>query len=146
MDSGLYIYYLFEWSNFTFWHNSQWITLPIQSCLVLNSFCANLLLSLIMWLIVSSLAPHNLHFLFCSILSILALIWLVLMALFCAAIRRDSVSLLRSLFLRHFQVFSCEMSLVCRLKCQYSCFSFHFFFKLFLFCWSSCRQHRIWWL
>ena len=55
--------------------------------------CANLLHSLIMWLIVLFLSPHSLHFLFCWVLSILALIWWVLMVLFCAAIRRDSVSL-----------------------------------------------------
>ena len=47
------------------------------------------------------------------------------MALSCAAIRRDSVSLLRFPFLNHIQVFSCEVSLVCWLKC---CFSSHFCF------------------
>ena len=103
--AGLYIYHLFGWSNLNFLHISQWITLPTQSCLVLYS-CDNLLHSLIMWLIVSSLSPHNLHLLFCCVLSILALIWLVLMALFCAAIRRDSVSLLKFPFLKHIQVFS----------------------------------------
>ena len=91
IDPGLCIYHLFVGSNFNFLHNSQWTALPTQSCLILYSFCVNLLYSLIMWLIVSSLSPHNLHLLFCSILSILALIWLVLMALFCAAFRRDSV-------------------------------------------------------
>ena len=35
-----------------------------------------------MWLIVSSLSPHNQHLLFCCLLSILALIWLVLIILF----------------------------------------------------------------
>ena len=74
-----------------FWHNSQYITLPTQSCLLLRSFCANLLSSLIMWLVVSSLSPHSLYLLFCCVLSILALIWLVLMALFCAAIRRNFI-------------------------------------------------------
>ena len=54
-DTGLYNYHLFVWSNFNFCHNSQWITLPTQSCLVLYSFCANLL-----------------HLLFCYVLSILA--------------------------------------------------------------------------
>ena len=93
--AGLCIYHLFVWSNWNFLHISQWFTLPIQSCLALYSFCANLLHSLIMWLIVSSLSLHSLHLLFCCVLSILALIWLVLMALSCAAIRRDSVSLLR---------------------------------------------------
>ena len=42
---------------------SLWITLPTQLCLVLHSFCANLLHSLIMWLIISSLSPHSLHLL-----------------------------------------------------------------------------------
>ena len=93
--AGLCIYHLFVWSNWNFLH----IILPTQSCLALYSFCANLLHTLIMWLIVSSLSPHSLHLLFCCVLSILALIWFVLMALSCAAIRRDSVSLLRFPFL-----------------------------------------------
>ena len=88
-DAGLCIYHLFVWSNLNFFHIFQWITLPTQSCLVLYSFCANLLHLLIMWLMVLSLSPHNQHLLFCCILSILTLIWLVLMVLFCAAIRRD---------------------------------------------------------
>ena len=87
--AGLCIYHLFVWSNLNFLHTSQWITLPTQSCLVLYSFCANLLHSLIMWLMVSSLSPHSLHLLFCYDPSILGLIWLVLTVLFCAAIRRD---------------------------------------------------------
>ena len=91
--AGFCIYHLFVWSNWNFLYISQWITLPTQSCLALYSFCANLLHSLIMWLIVSSLSPHRLHLLFCCVLSILALIWLVFMALSCAAIRRDSVFL-----------------------------------------------------
>ena len=33
-DARLWIYLLFVWSNFNFLHNSQWITLPTQSCLV----------------------------------------------------------------------------------------------------------------
>ena len=44
-------------------HNSQWITFPTQSCLVLYSLCANLLHSLIIWLIVWSLSPHKLYLL-----------------------------------------------------------------------------------
>ena len=91
--AGLCIYHLLVWSNWNFLLISQWITLPTQLCLALYSFCANLLHSLIMWLMVSSLSPHSLHLLFCCVLSILALMWLVLMALFCAAIRRNSVSL-----------------------------------------------------
>ena len=80
-----------------------------QTCLALYSFCANLLHSLIMWLIVSSLSPHIQHLLFCCVLSILDLIWFVLMALSCTAIRRDSVSLLMFPFLSQVQVFWCEM-------------------------------------
>ena len=48
---------------------SHTISLPTQSCLVLYSFCANLL-----------------HSLFFCVLSILVLIWLFLTALFCAAL------------------------------------------------------------
>ena len=91
--AGLCIYHLFVWSNWNFLHISQWITLPTQSCLTLYSFCTNLLHSLIMWLIVSSLSLHSLHLLFCCVLSILALIWFVLMTLSCAAIRMFRFSL-----------------------------------------------------
>ena len=103
--AGLCIYHLFVWSNWNFLHISQWITFPTQSCLALYSLCDNLLHSLIMWLIVSSLSPHSQHLQFCCILSILALIWLVLMALSCATIRRDSVSLLKFPFLSQVQVY-----------------------------------------
>ena len=54
-DLGLCRYHLFVWSNLNFLHYSLWITLSIQLRLVLFSFCANLLHSLIIWLIVSSL-------------------------------------------------------------------------------------------
>ena len=72
-DSGFCIYHFLVWSNLNFLHNSQWITFPSQSCLVLYSFCANFLHLLIKWLIVSSLSPQNPHLLFCCVLSILAL-------------------------------------------------------------------------
>ena len=85
-DVELCIYHLFIWSNLNFLHNSQWISLPSQLCLFLYSFSANLLHLLIMWLMVSSLSPYNLHRLFCCILSILDLIWLILTKLFCAVI------------------------------------------------------------
>ena len=68
--AGLCIYHLFVWSNLNFLHISRWITLPTQSCLVLYSFCAKLLHSLIMWFMVSYLSPHSLHLLFCCVLSI----------------------------------------------------------------------------
>ena len=130
--SGLCICHMLAWSNLNFLHISQWITLPNQSCLALYSFCANLLHSLIMWLMVSSLSPHSLHLLFCYVLSIIALIWLVLIALFCAAIRKDSVSFLKFPFLSHVQVLSCEMLFISRSKLPWSCFSFHFCFLVFV--------------
>ena len=117
--AGLCIYHLLVWSNLNFLHISRWITLPTQSCLVLYSLCANLLHSLIMRLIISSLSQHSLHLLFCWVLSIFALIWLVLMALSCAVIRRDSVSLLRLPFLSQVQVFSSEIVFISRLKRPY---------------------------
>ena len=105
--AGLCIYHLLVWSNLNFLHIFQWITVPTQPCFALFSLCVNLLHSLIMWLIVSSLLPHSQHLLFCWILSTITLIWLVLMALSCAAIRSYSVSLLRLPFLSQVQVFSC---------------------------------------
>ena len=50
------------------------------------------------------------------------------MALFCAAIRRDSVSLLKFPFLSHVQVFSFEILFISRLKHPLSCFSSRFCF------------------
>ena len=71
---------------------------------------------------------------------------IVLIALFWAAIRRDSVSLSRFPFICHVQVFSCEISHVCRLKCLYSCFSSHFcflvIFVLFILALSVISFHR----
>ena len=123
--AGLCIYHLLVWSNLNFLQIFQWITLPTQSCLALYSFCANLLRSLIRWLMVSSLPPHSLHLLFCWVLSILTLIWLVLTALSCTALRRDSVSLIRFPFLSQVQVFWCEMLFIRRLKRPWCCFSSH---------------------
>ena len=52
------------------------------------------------------------------------------MALFCAAIRRDSVSLLMFSFLSHIHVFSSKMKLVSHLTCSYSCIYFYFWFLI----------------
>ena len=54
-DSWLCTQYLFICSNINFLHNSQWIILPTQWCLVLYSFCANLLHSLLIRSIISPL-------------------------------------------------------------------------------------------
>ena len=124
--AGLCIYHLLAWSNLNFLHISQWITLPTISCLALYSFYANLLHSLIIWLMVSTLSLC-LHLLFCCHLSILTLIWLVLIVLFCAAIKWDSVSLLKFLFLSHVQGLSCEMLFSSCSKVPCSCFPSHFF-------------------
>ena len=89
---------------------------PVVSSLIF--FPSNLLHSLLMWLLVSSLSPYSLHLLFCCVLSILALIWLFLKALFCAAIRRDSVSRLKFPFLSLFKFFFMQMLFINRLKRQ----------------------------
>ena len=60
--AGLCTYHVLVWSYLNFLHISQWITLPTQSCLDLYSLCANLLHSLIMWLIVSFLSPHHYYY------------------------------------------------------------------------------------
>ena len=98
--------------------------------LVLYSFRANLLHSLIIWLIISSLSQNNLHLQFSCVLSIHTLIWLVIMTLFCDAIWRDSVSLLRFPFHSHFQFFPCDMLLICLLIHPWNCFSSHFCFVI----------------
>ena len=86
-DSGLCIYYLAIWSNLNFGHYSKRIDFPTLSCQVLYSFCASLLLSLIMWFIVSSLLPHNLHYFRFNIVGSYGI--------FCVTIRKDSASLLK---------------------------------------------------
>ena len=128
-ESGLRKCHLVVWSNFNFLHNSQWITFPVQLCQVLYSFCTYSLHLPIMWLIVLSLLPHKTYicYFFC-ILSIFALTKFVLMTMFCAAIKKDSVSLLRFSFLSHVQVYSYEIFFVCCLKYPYSCLSSHFYF------------------
>ena len=100
IDSGLCIYHFFIWSNFNFLHSSLWITLHTKSNLVLYSFWANLQHSL-MWWILSSLLPHNLHLLVCCRLSLLALIWLVIMTSFCDTIKWDLLLLLLLLLITH---------------------------------------------
>ena len=57
-DSGLCLYHFVVWTNFNFLHNSQWITFPTLSYLILYSFCGSLLHSLTMWLIILFLSPR----------------------------------------------------------------------------------------
>ena len=63
-DSGLCIYHLFVWWHFNFLHNFQGIIFLTHSYLLLDSFDANLLHSLEIWLIVPSLSPNKLYLLF----------------------------------------------------------------------------------
>ena len=73
-DSGLCRHHLLGRPNFNLLHNSQWITFPIQSYLFMLFFCASLQHSLLIWLTISSMSPHNLHLLFFCVLSTFALL------------------------------------------------------------------------
>ena len=127
---GLCIYHLFVRPNFNLLHNSQWITFLTQSCLIFYSLCACFLRSLIMWFTVSSLSPHNLYLLFCRVLLIFALMYLVIMVLFCAANNRDSVSLLRFPLRSHVYAFNLASFWF---KISIRLFFFRFLFSSFCF-------------
>ena len=88
------------------------ITFPAQSCLILYSFWVSLQHSLIMWLIVSSLSLQNQHLLFFGKLSILALIYWILIRLFCAAIIIIIIIIIHKSFShqRHLMVFHWSLS------------------------------------
>ena len=58
---------------------------------------------------------------------------LIFMVLFWAAISRDSLPVFRFPFRGHVRVFWCAISLVCRYKYPYSCFSFPFLFPNFCY-------------
>ena len=109
--------------NFNFLHSSLLIPFPTQSCLVFHFLCASLLLSLIVWFIISSLSPNNPHLLFCCLLSIW-LKYLVLMALFVSP--KVSLSLLCVGILH-------EISLVCHLTYPYTYFSTNICFLAIVF-------------
>ena len=115
----------FSWAVYSLSQVSNFGEIP-KSCLVLCSYCGNLLYSPVKCPIISSLSPQNLHLLFCCILSNFALTSFDLMALFCTAIRRDSGFSLQ-VSLRHVPVLW-EILLMFRLKDPYTCFSSHFCF------------------
>ena len=108
------IYHLFLWSYLIFFTQQKGIHFPTYQCLVcffFYPFCAKFLHLVIIWLIDSSLSSHNLHLIFCGFLLISAVTYL---ASFCAAITRDSVSLLRLPFLAMSNLFLldfCSLSL-----------------------------------
>ena len=83
-------------------HNYQWIIFPVPSFIVMYFFYASLLHS-IMRLMILSLSPHNLYLLF-DYLSTFTLVLLVLKALFCSAIKKDSVYFLKFLLLSYVQI------------------------------------------
>ena len=99
--AGLCTYHLLVWSNLNFLHISRWVTLPTQSCLVFYSFCANLLHSLIMWLMVSYLSPHSLHLILLSLLLLLFVVVVVVVNIFRLLFSNSVILLLRIFF--HFQ-------------------------------------------
>ena len=113
---GLLIYYLFVGSNLNFLNNSEWITLPTQACPVLYIsvliYCTCLLCD---W---SFRLHHHINYICYCVVSYLFWLWYdwFLWRCFCAAIKRDSASLLGLPFLSHAQAFSCEMLLIGRLK------------------------------
>ena len=82
-----------------------------------------------MWLNVSTLSPYNLHMLYSVAYYQFSLEYNC--SLFCAAIRRDSVSYFRFSVLGHAHVISYAISAVCRLKYPYSCFLNLFYFLIF---------------
>ena len=59
--------YLVVWLHLNFLYNSQWITLPTQSFLVLYSLSATLLQLLFMGFMVSSQSQNNKQLIFCCI-------------------------------------------------------------------------------
>ena len=61
------------------------------------------------------------------------------MALFCAAIKRNSISLLKYPFRNSVQVFPFVVSPLSRFNYQYSCFCFHYCFSFLLFFYLSLR-------
>ena len=125
------IYHWVEWSNFNIFHIFQWFTFTIKSFRVLHPLCASLLHLLTMRSTVSSLTPLSIDVLFCCVLSIFVLTELVFMTLFCATISRDSISYFIFFFRWYVQIFSCAISLVCRLKYPYSYLSALFCFLSF---------------
>ena len=61
---------------------------------------------------------------------------MVFIALFCAAIKRDSISLMWFPLCSHVHFFLCAISSVCFLKYPYSCFTFYLFSNFC--CFSVC--------
>ena len=78
--SDMLVFYFFQLSWFSIFFRYLAFLFFQLSCFFF--FSVVLVFYFFMWLIVSSLTPRSQHFLFCWVLSILALIWLVLMTFF----------------------------------------------------------------
>ena len=116
--------HLVVWIKLNLLYHFKWIPFPTQSCLSSTPFMLLCFIHSFMWLTLSSLSPHNLHLLFCCVLSVFALTQWALMIVFCDTIKRDSISLLRFPFLNSVQVFPCAFSPVLSLE-----ESINFFFQ-----------------
>ena len=95
-DSGLCIYHLLIWSNFNLLHSSQWITFPIQSCLLLLcefSGLAYYMINHFIWLHTLANLLHIINFHWYN-----WFFWHYFVLLL-----RDSVSFIRFPFLSHVQ-------------------------------------------
>ena len=99
---------------------------PTQLCLVYTLFL--LIYSVHLLCDWSFRLYQHIVYIYYLVVYCLFLLWHSPYGVICAAIRRDSVSLLRCPFLYHVQVFSCEISFVCRLKYPTVFLSFHFCF------------------
>ena len=101
----LCIYHLLVWSNLNFLHISQWIILPTQSCLALYSLC-ELICCIRLLCDWSFRLCHHIVYIYCFVASYLFTLWYdwFLWRLSFAAIRRDSVSLLRFPFLSQVEI------------------------------------------
>ena len=64
-------------------HNSQWITLPTQSCLVLYSFCSNLLHSLINIIIIIIISYEVASFLYNIMDQLILWFWNIIIIMSC---------------------------------------------------------------
>ena len=122
----------------------DFIAVPVVSSLIFSLLI--MLLSLIKGLMILSLSLHSQHLLFCWVLSVLALIWFLHKALPYDAITRDSVSLLRFIFLSPVQTFSSEMVFISRVKRPWSCFFLISVSYLMSFYRLSCYWYRFWWM
>ena len=108
-------------------HNSLCNTFLTHSCQLLYCFCASSHHSLIMWFVVSSLSPRNLHLLFSCPLSIFVFTFICssLWHYFLLLPKRFTIFQVVS-FCSH--VYSCTIFRVYHLNYPYICFSFRFFF------------------